>query len=395
MEMSPGVIINIKEDNITFYHSCDTSGGSSGGPIINKMNFNIIGVHKGGGDRGRNYNLGTLLKEPVEKFIEEINSKKNSIDNNCITNNGENIWEIIEKNKNSIEEYETISDKTIKNNNDKKKFEDNEELTSNGNNENEDEIAIKYIIDDIGESKNIKIFGDNFVDNNYKICKININGNDIELCTDINVNKNQLNNNIYEIKLKGIKKVTNMSYMFSNCKYLSSLTNLSKWNTKNVIDMSYMFYNCETLSYLPDISKWNTQNVNNMKSMFSSCRLLLSLPDISNWNTQNVTDMSYICYFCRSLSSLPDISNWNTQKVSNMSYLFYDCELLSSLPDISKWDTQKVTNMSYMFHGCKSLSSLPNIYNWKTRNVINAEHMFSGCPKLTIPKKFMLRCSIF
>ena len=76
MEISPGVIINIREDNKTIYHLCDTSGGSSGGPIINKTNFQIIGIHKGGAEGARNYNLGTLLKEPVEKFIEEINLKK-------------------------------------------------------------------------------------------------------------------------------------------------------------------------------------------------------------------------------------------------------------------------------------------------------------------------------
>ena len=52
--------------------------------------------------------------------------------------------------------------------------------------------------------------------------------------------------------------------------------------------MSSMFSNCELLSSLPDISKWNTQNVTNMSSMFSNCKILSSLPDISKWNTQNV-----------------------------------------------------------------------------------------------------------
>ena len=36
--------------------------------------------------------------------------------------------------------------------------------------------------------------------------------------------------------------VTNMSYIFSGCSSLSSLPNISKWNTINAINMSYMFY---------------------------------------------------------------------------------------------------------------------------------------------------------
>ena len=32
--------------------------------------------------------------------------------------------------------------------------------------------------------------------------------------------------------------------------------------------MSFMFYECSSLSSLPDISKWDTKNVTNMCSMF-------------------------------------------------------------------------------------------------------------------------------
>ena len=44
------------------------------------------------------------------------------------------------------------------------------------------------------------------------------------------------------IKLKGIKNITDMSYMFYECSKLSSLPDISKWNTSNVKDMSYIFY---------------------------------------------------------------------------------------------------------------------------------------------------------
>ena len=48
--------------------------------------------------------------------------------------------------------------------------------------------------------------------------------------------------NKLKIKLEGINNVTNMSYMFSECSSLSSLPDISKWNTNNVTSMISMFY---------------------------------------------------------------------------------------------------------------------------------------------------------
>ena len=70
-------------------------------------------------------------------------------------------------------------------------------------------------------------------------------------------------------------KVTNMSYLF--CREISltsksiigsqmfdfsffSLLDIPKLNTSNIINMSYMFKDCLKLSSLPDISKWNTSS---------------------------------------------------------------------------------------------------------------------------------------
>ena len=55
--------------------------------------------------------------------------------------------------------------------------------------------------------------------------------------------------------------------MFHGCSSLSSLPDISKWNTNNVIDVSCMFYKCLSLSSLPDISKWSI----NMYEMFKEC----------------------------------------------------------------------------------------------------------------------------
>ena len=45
--------------------------------------------------------------------------------------------------------------------------------------------------------------------------------------------------------------------MFRRCSSLSSIPNISKWETNNVTDMNEIFLKCTSLSSLPDISKWN------------------------------------------------------------------------------------------------------------------------------------------
>ena len=81
-----------------------------------------------------------------------------------------------------------------------------------------------------------------------------------------------------EIKLKGINNITNMSCLFHKCNSLSSLTDISKWNTSNVTNMICMFNGCKLLSSLPDISKWNTSNVTDMRWMFDGCNESLKIP---------------------------------------------------------------------------------------------------------------------
>ena len=201
----------------------------------------------------------------------------------------------------------------------------------------------------------VGIFGSEFVKNNKDKCRIIYNNKEYELKEYFNDIDYNIENEI-KIKLKCIKNVTDMSYMFAYCESLFSLPDMSKWNTTNVTNMSNMFRNCESLSFLPNLSKWNTSNVTNMSYMFSVCVSLFSLPDISDWDTSNVTNMSYMFYGSESLYSLPDISNWDTSNVTNMSWMFGYCKSLSLLPNLSKWNTSNVTNMSYMFFGCKILN---------------------------------------
>jgi len=170
-------------------------------------------------------------------------------------------------------------------------------------------MDIVYEINKYSNNDKMNIFGEKFVENNKRKSFLLIKNNLSELKENYII-KNK-NKKYIKIKLFIDKKITNMSYMFYNCRCLSSISDISNWNTNNVTDMNNMFYYCFHLSSLPDISKWNTNNVTNMNGIFSYCNLSY-LPDISKWNTNKVTNMKNMFNNCRNLKSLPDISKWNT-----------------------------------------------------------------------------------
>ena len=86
----------------------------------------------------------------------------------------------------------------------------------------EKDISEINIIYDIKKENKIRIFGSKFVENNRNKCKMIIDNKEYEIIEKYN-NKNYKNNNSkLKITLKGIDKVTNMSYMFYECSSLLS-----------------------------------------------------------------------------------------------------------------------------------------------------------------------------
>ena len=373
--VSYGLISDINENN-GINHKCHTDKGSFGAPILSLKNNKLIGIVSGGSEK-KDINKGTLIIYPLIEF--------QNISNDVL---------VIKK-----EGTNTLN-----------------------------EITLKYNIKD---KKRIKLFGNKFINNNKRKCKIIIENKEQDIVEFLDINKikkdekeEKEEKKTIEIKLKIIKTLTNMSHMFgdkmydgcydllsitdigkvdtrnvtnmscmfSGCSSLSSLAEISEWDTISVTNMSYMFSGCSSLSSLPDISKWDTSNVTNMSYMFDNCKSLASLPDISKWDISNVTNISYLFNNCSVLNKLPEISQWDISNVTNMSYMFNCCKSLSSLPsEISKWNTAKVTNMSFMFNGCRALSSLPDISKWDINNVTNMSFMFEDCRSLSsfkIPPKF-------
>ena len=191
---------------------------------------------------------------------------------------------------------------------------------------NKNEIDLVYNIPN--NRKNLKIFGEEFVENNKYLCKIIHENNEYDL-TDYFEIKNNKSNKL-KFKLKGINNVTDLCGMFRDCSNLSEESDFSNWDTRYVVTMAEFFYNCK----------------------------FEKIPDISNFDTRNVVDMNYLFGYCSSLKSLPDISKWNTSKVSYMLKMFVECSSLKYLPEIEKWDltnVKKLKETESMFEDCKSL----------------------------------------
>ena len=206
-----------------------------------------------------------ILKDNLFKFLKEIKLEDNQISE-----------------KEKLEVYSLINDEKYSN-----------------------IFTLFYIIDEdeyCNENK-IRIFGDSFVINNKRNCKLLINKKETEL-----TNFYYYKDDEKELCIKLIKtgNVTDMSYMFSRCFSLNALPDISNWDTSNVKNMSSMFLNCKKLEELDDISKWDTSKVTNMQNMFGNCISLSNLPPIEKWNTNNVTNFDGMFEGCNTII-IPDI----------------------------------------------------------------------------------------
>ena len=92
------------------------------------------------------------------------------------------------------------------------------------------------------------------------------------------------------------KNVTDMSYMFSDFKFLPNI-NVSNFDTKNVTNMSGMFLGCSTMQNI-NLYNFYTENVTDISNMFAG-NIVLQKINLFNFDTSNVIhmeDMFEICF---------------------------------------------------------------------------------------------------
>ena len=244
--VSYGVLYQIA-DNYNILHYCSTKPGSSGSPIIKLSNNKIIGIHKES-EINYNYNRGTLLKYPINEYLNKNN--------------------LIKKN-NEIKLTIKIEKEDIKKN---IYFLDNTNLFF------EDKYNHLKELDDL----NTELFINNIKYKYNKCFKPEEEGS-------------------YEIKIKFKIKLKDCSYMFYGCSNLIN-ADLSSFDTEDATNMSYMFCGCSNLGNIV-LSSFCTKNVTNMICMFSDCSNLTSL-DLSSFDANNVTNMNSIFSWCSKLKTV-------------------------------------------------------------------------------------------
>ena len=172
------------------------------------------------------------------------------------------------------------------------------------------------------------------------------------ICSGLGIDKTAIKNVIFN-KSFNTYALTSLNDFFGGCSGLEKITGLDNLNTANVTDMEYMFRECKNLSSL-DLSKFNTANVMLMNSMFSGCNNLSSLTLSKSFNTASVLDMASMFSDCYNLSSL-DLSNFKTKNVRSMDNMFYGCSALQTIYVSYNFVTKKVNSGADMFKGCTKL----------------------------------------
>jgi len=243
------------------------------------------------------------------------------------------------------------------------------------------------------------------------------------------ITPNATDSTYYDLYIQGDKRIyanPDSSYLFWNFRKLSSINNLSIFNTTKVTNMQSMFcYTGQntTIFKLDLGNEFYTGNVTNMKNMFyfaGGNSKTVEIKGLENFNTSSVTDMSAMFSGTGSSATnwdIGDISSWDTSKVTNMNGMFDNAGVNATIfnignlgswntsnvtdmsgmfgvagniattwyiGDLSKWNTSKVTNMSAMFSlagGKTTTFNIGNLGTWDTSNVTDMSYMFNNTGK--------------
>ena len=147
--------------------------------------------------------------------------------------------------------------------------------------------------------------------------------------------------------------ITNMELLFRFCNALTTV-NVSNWDVSKVTRFGHpsnpqggMFYSCPNLVSL-DLSNWvfsQTDDIN-FRDVFGNCNKLTTIGDVSGWNTTKFTTVENAFQNCYVLSQscASTMSGWDVQNVLSFQNTFNSCIALTDLSFVSNWNVTKVTN---------------------------------------------------
>ena len=227
----------------------------------------------------------------------------------------------------------------------------------------------------------VKLFDEAFIKNNFDRISIQVNGEQIK---QNNLRAYYLNKDSKEkltVILKEEKKaITDMSYMFNNCKNVSKV--VMNWDISEVTSLEAMFQ----LSHIKDFSKilsnLKPQKLNNIRAMFCKCTNMGEIPNLNNFFQKNnkITNISMLFNGCRNLSNIKG-KEWCGDKIEDMSYAFNRCKNITDI-NLGYISSNSLENMCGLFNGCKKLNKI-TLNKWEAKEVKDMSIMLQGCEALT------------
>ena len=184
-------------------------------------------------------------------------------------------------------------------------------------------------------------------------------------------------------------KSTSFSGMFSGCPKLTSVGDLSKWTGSNATNVAYMFNGDIALESL-DLTNFNPRQATDFSAMFSNCKALKNMGNLSKWTGSNATSVTYMFNGCDALESL-DLTNFNPSQATNLSAMFSYCGSLKDLSSINSWHIEAAEDINYMFLYDSKLTKPIVLNNSNDSNnssvqknkLGSAKQTFAGCSQLT------------
>lgn len=150
--------------------------------------------------------------------------------------------------------------------------------------------------------------------------------------------------------------VTDMSYMFSDCYNLQSVSSI---NTSKATDMTHMFHNCESLESLALI---DTSKVVNMGAMLANT-MLRKIPQFDTSSVKNVNNIFFQCF---ALETIPLL---DFGSVTNMSSIFgiYELDYLTNIggfKNLKKSVTREFIDLLPNISTSSLINIINNLYDW-------------------------------
>lgn len=140
-----------------------------------------------------------------------------------------------------------------------------------------------------------------------------------------------------------VSNVTNMTGMFYGAGQMTHY-DIANWNVSKVESFNHMFTDNFKLESL-DLSRWDVSSVKTMHNMFDDDRALTTIGDVSHWNTASLIDvggwLNGATSFVGNNGTL-DLSGWNTTNLKAAEEMFRAVKL--RIIDLSGWTFDSITN---------------------------------------------------